>query len=596
MDPLTQFLLGKIYSSFFKKAYSILQEFLKNNNSYLTGKIEDIQQALKNQMEIVQNWSHQINFTGLLKSKDINSTYVELDLELSPRRVKYYDEERVNTTFDCIFNNEVSNIVILGQLGAGKTTSMKRICQDLLLNENSVYSNFEFPLVIRLRELNKKKNPDIPIFMTLCSQLNINIRLNNDIEKDLHYSLITNSVMNFLNELKVLLILDGFDEITDEDLLNSIMEDLRILSNGLTTSKFVLTSRTADYNISLDNTNVYELKSLSDEKIIQFAANWLQSDDLVNDFILQLKGSPFYDTAIRPLTLAHLLAIFERNGKIPDKPKSVYKRIINLLIEEWNSQKSVVKKSKYAKFEVDRKFEFLSKLSYMLTVEFAKSTFTKEDLVYVYNDICELFSLPKDQVDFVVNEIESHNGLFLKSAYDRYEFAHKSIQEYLTADYIVRDVKIPTERNLIRALPNEIALAISLSSNPVIFFKTIINSLNYDDLSDKYFIRPFLVRLSLEEPDFPVDSSLTFMFVYLYTIIYFRFINVDREFYKEMELIFIRIFKSHSINQALPLVLKDFTKVEGGINEPGVISYIKKYKAEKDEDITEYVISDKFFV
>ncbi len=45
-------------------------------------------------------------------------------------------------------------------------------------------------------------------------------------------------------------------------------------------------------------------------------------------FTEQIKKSPFADTAIRPLTIAHLCAIFERAGRIPDKPKTFYRKIV----------------------------------------------------------------------------------------------------------------------------------------------------------------------------------------------------------------------------------------------------------------------------
>jgi len=66
----------------------------------------------------------------------------------------------------------------------------------------------------------------------------------------------------------------------------------------------------------------------------------------------------------------------------------------------------------------------------------------------------------------VVNELETHTGLFIQSGYEQFEFAHKSLQEYLAAEYLVKLPSIPPERRILFKLPNELAIAVTISSNP----------------------------------------------------------------------------------------------------------------------------------
>ena len=46
-------------------------------------------------------------------------------------------------------------------------------------------------------------------------------------------------------------------------------------------------------------------------------------------------------------------------------------KIVNLLLEEWDEQRGIKRLSNYSSFEIDRKLEFLCRISYELTVEYA---------------------------------------------------------------------------------------------------------------------------------------------------------------------------------------------------------------------------------
>ncbi|MEZ4676746.1 MAG: hypothetical protein R2932_21225 [Caldilineaceae bacterium] len=178
----------------------------------------------------------------------------------------------------------------------------------------------------------------------------------------------------------------------------------------------------------------------------------------------EIADSPFSDTTIRPLTLAHLCAIYERIGKIPDRPKTVYRKIIDLLLDEWDEQRSVRRISRYANFESDRKFEFLCNLAYELTTTFSKTLFSDKDLLQIYRQIYDNYDLLVNEAQKVVDELESHNGLFVQTGYNLYEFAHKSLQEFLTAEYIVKLPIIPEQSRTLVKLPNELAIAVTISS------------------------------------------------------------------------------------------------------------------------------------
>jgi len=178
---------------------------------------------------------------------------------------------------------------------------------------------------------------------------------------------------------------------------------------------------------------------------------------------------------MKPLLLSHLCAIYERIGSIPEIPKIVYRNSVMLLIEERDQQRMIRRYSRYAAFEPDRKFEFLCCLAYFLTTEVNATVFTRGELSVGYYNICGSFGLDKSSCNSVIVEIESHTGLFVQSGFDKFEFAHKSIQEFLTAEYIVKLPSFPDKARF-NQLGAEMAIAVALSSNATLYLDEMVRT------------------------------------------------------------------------------------------------------------------------
>lgn len=214
-----------------------------------------------------------------------------------------------------------------------------------------------------------------------------------------------------------------------------------------------------------------------------------------------------------------LCAIYERAGRIPKKPKTVYRKIVNLLLEEWDEQRSVVRNSKYSSFEVDRKMEFLANLAFHLTTKQRSTEFTRNDLLSAYKQIYQNFNLPKNEAVKVVEELESHTGLFVQAGHELYEFAHKSVQEFLTAEYLVRLPFTPDSNRIISSLSNELAIATAISSNSSEYLAHIVfDRLVRIEAISSEFVRPFVTRLLIEKPDFPKSSLVGAALLTLHTM------------------------------------------------------------------------------
>jgi len=132
--------------------------------------------------------------------------------------------------------------------------------------------------------------------------------------------------------------------------------------------------------------------------------------------------------------------------------------------------------------------------------------FSSADIVYLYGQICDQFGLDRNEAKEVAAEVETHNGLLLQTGYEQFEFAHKSLQEFLTAEYLVKLPSIP-DWGMLGRLPYETAIAVAISSNPGAYLAELVFRKFRSRMSED-FIRAFLSRLIIEKPDLGSEASV----------------------------------------------------------------------------------------
>jgi len=464
---------------------------------------------LNSQLISAKKWSEGISFKDSIEKKSIVRIYIELETYLVPRRIHINKTERSSKIpiGEAISGND-NHCVILGQPGAGKTTSMKKLCYDALDNIN--ITNERYPILIRFRDMKMNSEGDVNLKHELYSLFSykLNIEDNHELDMATEEFWRDDISLSLLDELRPIIFLDGFDELASSKAKDSVLRDIRFFTNRLKNSKILLTCRTGEFDYHLENTNTFEISPLSSEQIRSLVSKWVNDENKAKKFLLDIEKSPFSDTAIKPLSLAHLCAIYERIGSIPDRPKIVYRKVVGLLLEEWDEQRSIQRESKYSKFSTDRKFEFLSHLAFHLTVNQRTTVFTSDNLEIAYKSICKNFGLPENQSNYATDEIESHTGLFLKTGYLEYEFAHKSLQEYLTAEYLVKLPSLNIVLNEIKNLGSELAVATSISSNPSLYFSDIVLGTFSNIKLEKSFYDAFVSRLIQEVPDFYPETDI----------------------------------------------------------------------------------------
>ena len=517
----SEYLVGKGLDAALKLARKILKEAGGENNK-LTATVPEIEESINHHVRLLNGWTKEISFNELSGAKSTRRAFIELDLYVYPRNLRQPNEVIKKIPLTGMFDDTDRHIVLLGQPGSGKTTSMMYMCQALFHDETFYPERFNFPILIRFRDLNGSANSANPqllidkIYGILGLQVELPPGLPPMVAAEKMASIKEKLVVTFLEELNVLLLLDGFDELASAEVRKNAIANIKTLAAHLGRCTMVVSSRTADFIYHIDNASRYEISELNEEQIADFALKWLGDKQQADSFTARVIDSPFEVATIRPLTLAHLCAIYERVGEIPEKPKAVYRKIIRLLLQEWDEQRDVKRYSKYANFQVDEKLDFLSHLAFKLTTDLRKTVFSKYDVLKTYQAICREHNLLRGEARQVVTELESHTGLFLQSSDEEFEFAHKSLQEYLTAEYLKGLPDISDVKESLVMLPNELAILVALGSASKYLGLLVAKRLINHHWSEE-FIATFVHRLLLERPDFDDSARSGIILVMLYT-------------------------------------------------------------------------------
>jgi hypothetical protein len=508
-----------------------VEETLKNLIKYIRTKTksENIPSEVDLEKKIVPHygylikWCKQLEFIGL--GGQLFNTDLSVDLKYSRSNKSglkdSYDLKDYN--IDEILQLQ-ENVLIEGEPGTGKTTTLKRLLSEYYFTDNAKKSPYSLPILIRLRELSNGEN----LYLHLCKILGIKIerkiekrtvkekRFQNskeyisddrikylseddsiklrkdegtnkyfllhektqyvDIIKDVesYYignELIDNYIPQLLNENNILLLLDGLDELNVE-IAEDVHRQIGELSLKLYNSKIIVTSRFGVGNYAFDNFSVFYIKDLDEDQIESIIDLWLKDD---KDFLRILRDKSYYELANRALFLSLLIYIYQKNknkknaSPLPKSSIDVYNEVLDLFIISWDDDRNIERTSKYGvDFDKVKKKRFLSHVAYYLTYKLKKKEFKLSDLEKTYLKIYSKFNLPSDEAKKVAKEISEHTGLIIQTGHSSYEFSHLVIQEYLCACYILT---MPSDnaliRNYIELYPAPLALVIALSDAPV---------------------------------------------------------------------------------------------------------------------------------
>jgi predicted NACHT family NTPase len=334
-----------------------------------------------------------------------------------------------------------SKLRLLGKPGCGKTTFL----QHLAIECNQ--GNFAADLV--------------PIFISLRdfaadSREKGTFSLLNYIRAELIADSITeeSASKTLLHQGRVLLLLDGLDEVAHQD-HKPVLKEIRQFSEKYAQNLMIVTCRTAAKTFNLKGFTDVEIAPFTQSQIVAFAQKWFteftQKNDLDNldlavQFIAELdlpENMPFRRLVVTPLFLHLACWVFHRQEKFPKQKAEFYKQCLDLLLGKWDEIRGIERDEVYQGFLLPQKLKLMSQI--------AAATFEQGNYFFEQNTVEQqigdfISTLPNASTEpeelqldseVILKAIELQHGLLAERMRGIFSFSSLTFQEYFTARKIV---------------------------------------------------------------------------------------------------------------------------------------------------------------
>ncbi len=242
-----------------------------------------------------------------------------------------------------------TKLMILGKPGAGKTTFLKYVA--IQCNRGDFQAE-RIPIFITLKDFAEAKNqPSLLRYLALQFS---------------NYSRVVDTQLtNLLRNGKVLFLLDGLDEVKEED-SSRVLKQLCLFSEEFHDNHFIVTCRIAAREYTFEKFTEVEVADFDDEQISTFVTNWFKNKSIkAESFIKRIEDNKrIKEITTSPLLLTLLCLAFEESGDFPANRSELYKEGLDALLKKWDAKRGIYREQVYKKLSVQRKEELLGKIAF----------------------------------------------------------------------------------------------------------------------------------------------------------------------------------------------------------------------------------------
>ncbi|MGR3278933.1 NACHT domain-containing protein [Acaryochloris marina NIES-2412] len=336
---------------------------------------------------------------------------------------------------------EVANaeqyLCVLGDLGIGKTTYLRKVGLEALLRKVGSYNHEQIPVFL---ELKRFRDPKLDIKTCIVNEFETCSFP--DPEKFTEHALKSGDL---------LILLDGLNEVPSDN-LKMVVQSIKVFSDQYPENRFITSCRTAAYHTYFTGFKTVAIAEFNDDQISGFIRNWFQADpnplmtpekkaEYANTIWEQLKTSDSIGTkelSQTPLLLTFVCLVFRQTKTITGNRAKLYSNALDILLEEWAKSKLLEENWEiYQDLSADLEKDMLASIAYV-GFEEDKLFFEKDELAeQISAFLTDNHNAPKHlNANRVIDAIAVQQGIFIERATDVYSFSHLTLQEYLCAEYI----------------------------------------------------------------------------------------------------------------------------------------------------------------
>ncbi|MFW9261331.1 NACHT domain-containing protein [Nostoc sp. CALU 546] len=361
-----------------------------------------------------------------------------------------------------------SKLIVLGKPGSGKTTFLQYLAIEC--NKGKFQPN-RIATFIRVKEFAEDAKSD--------SQFNI---LNYISEEFLSCGIEKESTKILLSEGKLLILLDGLDEVPAEK-ADKVTVEIRRFTQSFYKNKFVISSRIAAHKYRFQGFTEVEVADFDQEQVEVFVKNWFvavalnsreDGEAIGNLFINQLhlpENQHIRELAVTPILLHWICLVFQVRDGFSLNPAKLYEQALNILLVRWDEIRGIKRDRIGCNLTPLSKKKLLCKLA-SITFEQENYFFEKEKILQLIANCLDTLEGTQLQLDreAVLKAIEVQNGLLVQRAQEIYSFSHLTLQKYFTARKVVEISQVEAWNNLVSHMTEKrwqevFLLAVSMLSN-----------------------------------------------------------------------------------------------------------------------------------